>query len=160
MLKSIVSLQQENSKKPEKLMKIVNIEEENLHIFWTSWGISIKFYKKEATYDKIKPHKNPGRHPFSGKHLFWKITRVGGGRRLNWPPTPYLNFSFSIYITLDLNTDLLNTISVSSLTFTGITKHKLTNARNLCWLKRNCCGNDSLFQRITVINSTVSSLCF
>ena len=33
MLKSIVSLQQENSKKPEKLMKIVNIEEENLHIF-------------------------------------------------------------------------------------------------------------------------------
>ena len=162
MLKSIVSLQQENSKKPEKLMKIVNIEEENLQIFWTSWGISMKFKKKDVTYDKIKPHKNPGRHPFSGKHLFWKNTRVRGvgGRRSNWPPTPYLNFSFSIYITLDLNTDLLNTISVSSLTVTSITKHKLTNARNLCWLKRNCGGNDSLFQRITVINSTVSSLCF
>ena len=33
MLTSLVSLQQENVKKSEKLMKIVNIEEENLHIF-------------------------------------------------------------------------------------------------------------------------------
>ena len=30
-------------KKPEKFMEVVNIDEENLHIFWTIWGISIKF---------------------------------------------------------------------------------------------------------------------
>ena len=30
----------------EKLTKIVNNEEENLHIFWTSWGISMKFSGK------------------------------------------------------------------------------------------------------------------
>ena len=26
-------------KKSEKMMKIVNIDGENLHIFWTTWGI-------------------------------------------------------------------------------------------------------------------------
>ena len=33
MLTSLVSLQQGNVKKSEKLMKIVNIEGENVHIF-------------------------------------------------------------------------------------------------------------------------------
>ena len=33
MLTQLVSLQQRNVKKSEKLMKIVNIEGENLHIF-------------------------------------------------------------------------------------------------------------------------------
>ena len=30
------------SKKSKKLIKIVSIEEENLHIYWTTWGISMK----------------------------------------------------------------------------------------------------------------------
>ena len=34
------------TKKYEKLIKIVNINEENLHIFWTTWGISMKFSAK------------------------------------------------------------------------------------------------------------------
>ena len=36
MLTSLHSLQQENAKKSEKLMKIVNIEKESLKIFWTN----------------------------------------------------------------------------------------------------------------------------
>ena len=35
MLTSLVFLQQGNVRKSEKLMKIVNIEEEILHIFWS-----------------------------------------------------------------------------------------------------------------------------
>ena len=33
----------EMSKNPPKMMKIINIDEENLHIFWTTLGISMKF---------------------------------------------------------------------------------------------------------------------
>ena len=43
MLPSLVSLQEGNEKKSEKVMKIVNIEGEDLHIVWTTWGISSKF---------------------------------------------------------------------------------------------------------------------
>ena len=35
-----------NVKKSEKMMKIVNIDEENLLIFHTIWGISMKFSGK------------------------------------------------------------------------------------------------------------------
>ena len=58
MLTSLVSLQQENVKKSEKLMKIVNIEEENLHIFWTRWGISMKFPGKMSLTIILKVPKN------------------------------------------------------------------------------------------------------
>ena len=37
MLTPLVSLQQGNVKKSKKLMKIVNIDRENLHIIWTTW---------------------------------------------------------------------------------------------------------------------------
>ena len=37
-------------------MKIVNIDFENLHIFWTNWGISMKFFRKDVTCD-MKNHK-------------------------------------------------------------------------------------------------------
>ena len=43
MLISLVFLQQGNVKNSEKLMKIVNIKGENLHVFWTTWGILVKF---------------------------------------------------------------------------------------------------------------------
>ena len=38
-------------------MKMVNIQEENLHIFWKTWEISIKF---SLTYNDIKSHKKHG----------------------------------------------------------------------------------------------------
>ena len=59
-------------------MTMVNIEE-NLHIFWTSWGISVKFSGKMWLI--ILSHKKPGFHPFSEKHIFGKTT--GGGVKLN-----------------------------------------------------------------------------
>ena len=37
-------------------MKIANIEREVLHIFWTTWGISIKLSGK-MWHDNIKNHK-------------------------------------------------------------------------------------------------------
>ena len=61
MLTSLDSLQQGNAKKSEKLSKIVNIEEENLHIFWTSWGISIKFSGKMWIMTILKVTKNDER---------------------------------------------------------------------------------------------------
>ena len=50
-------------------MKIVNIDEEILQMFWTS-------FRKGVTYDNIKYHKKPGPHPFSEKHIFGKTTGV------------------------------------------------------------------------------------
>ena len=64
MLTSLVSLQQGNVKKSEKLREIANTEEENLHIFWTSWGIG-----KNVTYDNSKCHKKQGL-TFSFKNTF------------------------------------------------------------------------------------------
>ena len=46
MLTSLVSLQQRNVKKSEKLIKIINRDKENLHIFWTIWKTSMKFSGK------------------------------------------------------------------------------------------------------------------
>ena len=37
-------------------MKILNIDGENLQIFWTTWGILMNFSGK-MTYDNIKNHK-------------------------------------------------------------------------------------------------------
>ena len=42
MLTSLVYLQQGNVKKSKKLIKLANIDEENLHIFQTTSGISMK----------------------------------------------------------------------------------------------------------------------
>ena len=55
-----VSLQQGNVEKFEKLIKMVNIEEENLHIFWTSWGISMKVSGKMWVMRILKVTKKQG----------------------------------------------------------------------------------------------------
>ena len=39
-------------------MKIANIDTENLHIFWTTWGILTS--RKDVTYDNNKSHKKQG----------------------------------------------------------------------------------------------------
>ena len=39
MLTSLFYLQQGNLKRSNKFISIVNIEEETLHVFWTTWGI-------------------------------------------------------------------------------------------------------------------------
>ena len=55
-------------------MEIANIEEENLHIFWTSWGIG-----KNVTYDNSKCHKKQGL-TFSFKNTF--LEKPQGGSSL------------------------------------------------------------------------------
>ena len=61
-LTSVVSLWQGNVKKSKKSTKIVNIEEENLRLFWTTWAILMKFSRKMIIlnyHDNIKSHKKP-----------------------------------------------------------------------------------------------------
>ena len=53
MLASLVYLQQGNVKKSKKLMKIVNTDEENFHIFRTTWEISIIFSGKMCLILKV-----------------------------------------------------------------------------------------------------------
>ena len=77
------------SKKSKKLTKVVNIEEENLHIFWTTKGISMKFTGKMWLMI-ISKVKKEGLHPFSEKHIFGKSTEGWGGglvTLIHWSPT-------------------------------------------------------------------------
>ena len=41
-------------------MKIANIDKEILHIFWTTWGISMKFSGKMCLMIILKVTKNQG----------------------------------------------------------------------------------------------------
>ena len=44
-------------------MKLVNNDKENLHLFQSTWGISIKIFRKNVSYDNIKSHKKQGFTP-------------------------------------------------------------------------------------------------
>ena len=57
LLTLLVSLQQGNVKKSKKSIKIVNIEGENLQIFWTTWEDSMKLSVKSVAYDNNKNNK-------------------------------------------------------------------------------------------------------
>ena len=46
MLTSLVYLQRRNFKTHKDLMRLANIDEENLYIFQTTWEISMKFSGK------------------------------------------------------------------------------------------------------------------
>ena len=61
--------------------KIVNTEQENLHIF--------QIFSKDVADDNIKGHKKQRLYPFSEKHIFGKTT---GGVKLTplSHPTPNL----------------------------------------------------------------------
>ena len=51
MLTSLISLQQGNVKNnKKKTMKIVSIEGESLHIFWTTWGTSMDFQERRGLW--------------------------------------------------------------------------------------------------------------
>ena len=70
------------SKNPKnwwKSLKIADIDREILHIFSTTWRISIKkFFRKDVTYDNIKSHKKQGFHPLFRRCIFEKTTRPQG----------------------------------------------------------------------------------
>ena len=75
MLMSLVPFQQGTAKKSKKLIKAVNIAEENIHISWTDSRISMKVSGKNVSYDSFKGHKKQVFYPFSGRHIFGKTTR-------------------------------------------------------------------------------------
>ena len=90
-----VSSQQGNVKKSEKPIKIVNIDTEN-HIFWTTWGILMKFSGKMWLMI-ILNHKKSEVHTLSRKHSFRKTTEGGreGGKLT--PPSLFRVKDFSIH---------------------------------------------------------------
>ena len=72
------NMQQRSVKESKKLMKIVNTDEENLHIFRTTFGISIKFPRKVWLNNiNIESHKKSGLYPLSKKWSFRKTRGVG-----------------------------------------------------------------------------------
>ena len=64
-------------------MKIANIDRESLRIFWTSWGISMKFL--DVTYDNFKVTKKQGFTISSADAFFKTKPQEEGGY---WPPAP------------------------------------------------------------------------
>ena len=89
MLTSLVSLQQRNVKKSAKLTKIVNIKEENLHIFWMTWGISMIFSGKIWLMIILKVTKMQG---FTLSLSLWKIYfwKDNKGIKLTHHPSTFL----------------------------------------------------------------------
>ena len=75
MLTSLDCLQQGNVKKSKKFMKIVKIDEENLQIFQTTRGISMKFSGKMCLMIILKIKKKSG--PLSGKYSFGGLNSLG-----------------------------------------------------------------------------------
>ena len=57
-------------------MKVVNIDGQNLHIFWTTWGIDEEkdLEEKDVTYDNIKSHKKSGLYPLYRRYIIGKTT--------------------------------------------------------------------------------------
>ena len=117
------------SKNPKnwwKSLKIANIARENLHIFWTTCGISIELSGKMWLMITLKVTKNQGfTLPLFTRWIFEKTTGKGG-EGSNWPPSPssfrvkikknYLkfceNFSFKKFGVV-FSCIILHTISIS-----------------------------------------------
>ena len=59
-------------------MKIANIDREILHIFWMTWGISMKFSAKMWLMKILKVTKNQG-FTLSLEDTFFEKPRGGGG---------------------------------------------------------------------------------
>ena len=73
---SLFATRTRNCQKTEKMMKIVNIDEENLHISQMTWGIFNEIFRKNVSYN-IKSHKKAVLYLLSRKYSFGKAT-VGG----------------------------------------------------------------------------------
>ena len=73
---TLVSLQQGNVKKYEKSMKIINLEAENLHIFWTTLEASMKISGKMRLMIILKSNKKQG-FTLSLENIFSEKTTGG-----------------------------------------------------------------------------------
>ena len=77
-------------------MKIVSIEGEYLHIFWTTWETSMKFPVKMWLMIMLKIAKS-WFLPLSRKHIFRKITWWGGGGGARLILQAFLRLSFLLF---------------------------------------------------------------
>ena len=66
----------------KKLKKIANVEEENLHIFWTTWGMWMTFSGKMWLVIILEVTKNQN-CTFSPENVFFEKPKWRGS---NWPP--------------------------------------------------------------------------
>ena len=89
MFTSLLSCYEEISKHLKKLMKIVNIAEEHLHIFWTTWRSSNEIFRKNLTYDNTIGHRKTGLYSISlsQKYILKKSIR---GKRVKLIPSKHL----------------------------------------------------------------------
>ena len=94
MLTPLFFLQPVNVKKSETLAKIANIHEENLHIFWRTWRILIKFARKISLMIILKFTKNQGL-TLSLENTILEKPKFGS----NWTPSPSL-FSIKSFVWL------------------------------------------------------------
>ena len=76
ILTSLVSLQQGNIERCEKLIKIVNIDRPKFHIFWMIWGISLKFSGKMWTVIILNVKKKQWFN-FYAEDTFFEKPQVG-----------------------------------------------------------------------------------
>lgn len=72
MFTSLLSCYEEISKYLKKLMKIVNIAEEHLHIFWTTWRSSNEIFRKNLTYDNTIGHRKTGLYSISLPKIYFE----------------------------------------------------------------------------------------
>ena len=94
MLTPLFFLQPVNVKKSETLAKIANIHEENLHIFWRTWRILIKFARKISLMIILKFTKNQGL-TLSLENTILEKPKFGS----NWTPSPSF-FSIKSFVWL------------------------------------------------------------
>ena len=106
MLTSLVYLLQGNFTKSKKMMKMVNTEEENLHIFQTTWRISMKFSGKVCLMIILKVTKNQG-FTVSRKYDFKILRSI-------WHPSLFRVISLKPLLLLNLNCQSSGTISRQS----------------------------------------------
>ena len=66
-------------------MKIANVDREILHIFWMTWGVSVKFSEKMWLMIILKVTKKGFTH--SLEDTFFQKDKEGGG--WNWAPQPF-----------------------------------------------------------------------
>ena len=91
MLTSSVYLQWKNVKKSKQLMKLANIDKENLYIFQTTWGSSMKFSGKMCLVIILKVTKKQGFTPSLENTVLKKPQ--GGGQ--NYPTPSLVRFKSS-----------------------------------------------------------------
>ena len=114
-------------------MKIANIDREFLHIFWTTWGNSMKFLGKMCLKIILKVTKNQGSTLFL-KDIFFEKPH-GGGQidppslfRVNIIKTVLINVINSIIFVAELFIFLCGlNIRVESLFYVNLIKQVIEN---------------------------------